>query len=292
MSADNIILPNDFDASKISYGAVKKLDNGGKSIYIKYAGEPLLLQLPEMSAPFGVSKWTGEGKTKFSLDLSFAGKENRKVLQTFFDNMTNLDKKFITDAIENSPTWFNKKYTSFEVVEALYTAMVKFAKDKTTGEVTDKYPATFKMSIPVAKDGSFDCEVFDAKCQPTSLAALEAKGGIKGARVTAIVQCLGIWIAGSKFGCSWKVVQMKVATRQTISGYALREIPDDKGHVASEKEDDASVGDGNDIMEHAVEVGVDDAVPADDDAIVESDDDLDAKPSATTGKKILRKSAK
>lgn len=290
MSTPNIILPNDFNVSKINYGAVKKLENGGKSIYIKYGGDPLIMQLPEMSAPFGLSKWAGDGKTKYSLDLSFSGKDQRKVLQTFFENMVNLDKKLVTDAIENSPTWFNKKYSSFEVVEALYTPMVKYAKDKNTGEITDKYPATFKMSVPLAKDGSFDCEVYNGKAERVDLASLEEKGGIKGARVSAIVQCLGIWIAGSKFGCSWKVIQMKVSQRAAISGYAIRDIPDDKAAGTSDVEDDA---DGADIHEHAepaVPVAAVEASNADDE-IIESDDELDAKPT-TSVKRVVAKSKK
>lgn len=288
MSSPNIILPNDFNISKINYGAVKKLENGGKSIYIKYGGDPLIMQLPEMSAPFGLGKWSGDGKTKYSLDLSFSGKDQRKVLQTFFENMVSLDKKLVTDAIENSPTWFNKKYTSFEVVEALYTPMIKYAKDKNTGEVTDKYPATFKMSVPLAKDGSFDCEVYNNKAERVDLAAMEEKGGIKGARVSAIVQCLGIWIAGSKFGCSWKVIQMKVSQRSAISGYSIRDIPDDKPVATSDAEDEI---DGAEIHDHA-EPTIPAAVEAapDNDDIVESDDDLDAKPSAV--KKVVPKSKK
>lgn len=298
MASPNIILPNDFALSKINYGQVKKLDNGGKSIYIKYGGDPLIMQLPEMSAPFGLSKWTGDGKTKYTLDLSFAGKDQRPVLQKFFDNIGGLDKKLITDAIENSPTWFNKKYSSFEVVEALYTPMLKYAKDKATGEITDKYPATFKMNMPLSKDGSsFDCEVYDAKCNRMDIMALEEKGGIKGARVSAIVQCLGIWIAGSKFGCSWKVIQMQVSPRAAISGFAIRSIPDDKPATTPDDEEDA---DGADIHEHAEpDAATPVAVAAgDDDDIIESDDDLDAKPAPaapapaaakTVAKRVVKK---
>jgi hypothetical protein len=39
---------------------------------------------------------------------------------------------------------------------------------------------------------------------------------LKGARISAIVQCAGVWIAGGKFGCSWKVLWLKITQPQTI----------------------------------------------------------------------------
>jgi hypothetical protein len=33
---------------------------------------------------------------------------------------------------------------------------------------------------------------------------------VKGAQVTSLIQCTGLWFAGSKFGVSWKATQMRV----------------------------------------------------------------------------------
>jgi hypothetical protein len=33
---------------------------------------------------------------------------------------------------------------------------------------------------------------------------------VKGAQITALIQCTGVWFAGSKFGLSWKAIQIRV----------------------------------------------------------------------------------
>jgi hypothetical protein len=73
--------------------------------------------------------------------------------------------------------------------------MIKHAKDKDTCEPTDKYPPTFKMNLPFC-DGKFACEVYDDKRNLIDLNDIQTKG----ARVTALIQCTGIWLAGGKFG--------------------------------------------------------------------------------------------
>ena len=267
---DSIVLPTDFDVSKISYSAPRILDNGGKVIYVSYAGKKLLMQTPEMSAPFGVGKWNNDGKSndKYSLDLSFKGKESRDVLNKFFNGLRALDKKLVQDGLENAQSWFKKTYKSVDVVEALYTPIIKFPKDK-NGEITDKYPPTFKMSLP--HDGNaFMCDVYDAAKNLVDLANLETKGS----RVSAIVQCVGIWIAGTKFGCSWKVVQMKVTPPATIKGYAFKELNDKivDDDIEDEDDEDVSPTGGKDVEDEEAENA------DEEDEIEESDDDeLDTK---------------
>jgi Family of unknown function (DUF5871) len=250
---ESIILPSNFDVSSVSYSAPRTLDNGGRAIYMSLNRSPIVLQTPEMIAPYGVSNWNDDGKgpDKYSLDLSFKGKEGRPNLNTFFEKMAALDKKLVQDGVDNSMTWLKKKYNSVDVVEALYTPMVKYAKDKTTGEITDKYPPTFKLKIPFV-NSAFQCEVYDNKRKTVDLKQLIDTGAFKGAKVTAIIQCLGIWVAGGKYGCSWKVLQMRVSPPQTIKGYAFKELEDDKVDDSDIEDDDDSVN-GNEILNHATE---------------------------------------
>ena len=269
---DSIVLPNDFDASQVTYSSPRILDNGGKVIYMSYAGKKLLMQTPEMSAPFGVSKWNNDGKSndKYSLDLSFKGRESREVLNKFFDGLRALDKKLVHDGMVNSQNWFKKTYKSVDVVEALYTPIIKFPKDK-NGEITDKYPPTLKMTLP--HDGNtFMCDVYDSAKNLVDLSSIETKGS----RVSAIIQCVGIWVAGTKFGCSWKVVQMKVTPPATIKGYAFKELNDKI--VDDDIEDDED----EDVKPHIKDVEDeedDTAANGDDeeDEIEESEDELETK---------------
>jgi hypothetical protein len=265
---ESIILPSKMDVSAVSFSAPRTLDNGGRSIYMSLNKSPIVLQTPEMVAPYGVSNWNDDGKgpDRYSLDLSFKGKEARENLNTFFEKMVALDKKLVQQGFENSMTWLKKKYSSVDVVEALYTPMVKYAKDKNTGEITDKYPPTFKLKLPYM-NGSFQCEVYDNKRNSLNLKELIDNGSFKGAKVTAIVQCIGIWVAGGKYGCSWKVLQMKVSPPSSIKGYAFKEVEDDKVEDSDIESDDEVT---NTLTDNVSKLNVDEE---EDDEIIESSDD-------------------
>jgi hypothetical protein len=274
------IIPNDFALTKLKCGNLRILDNGGKIVYISYDNGPLIMQTPEMVAPFGISQWDNDkGGKKSTLDLSFKGKESRPNLERFYENLEALDKKIVSEAFENSPSWFKKK-TSEEVLKELYTPILRHAKDKNTGEITNKYPSTFKATLP-EKDGKFTFEVYNQKRELVDLNSME----LKGAKVTAMIQCLGIWIAGTKFGVSWKILQMRVVPVKKLEGYCFKEL-DDKVDDEDLKEEE---NDDDEVMDHAV-------AKSDDENVVESDeedDDLEVKtPVVVATKKVVSRASK
>lgn len=214
------MMPSVFNVDNISYGSVKTNDNGGKSIYLSYNGSPIILQTPEMYSPFGKQRWDNEktGLCKYTIDLSFKDINNRPILKTFFDKITEMDNKLINDGFNNQFEWLKKKGVSIDTIKELYTSMIKYPTDKVTGEITDKYPPTFKLTIPF-RDDSFLCEVYDDKRNLIDLNSVETKA----AKITAIIQCTGIWSAGGKYGCSWKCVQLKIRSPQTIRGFSFND---------------------------------------------------------------------
>jgi hypothetical protein len=286
---DSIILPSNLNVSDVFYSPPRTLDNGGRAIYMSLNKSPIVLQTPEMIAPYGVNNWNDDGKgpDKYSLDLSFVGKDSRENLSLFFDKMKTLDKKLIEDGFQNSMTWLKKTFKTVDVVEALYTPMIKYAKDKATGEITDKYPPTFKLKIPHTNN-NFQCEVYDTKRNTLNMKELIDSGVMKGAKVTAIIQCLGIWVAGGKYGCSWKVLQMRVSLPQKIKGYAFKDIEDDKIEDSDLDDDDETDDEKTkDILNHATEeVG---NLNIDDDLIESSEDELEAPVKEVTKKKVVKK---
>lgn len=278
------LIPNEFDVSLVKYSTVRTLDNGGKVIYLSYNGAPLVLQTPEMHAPFGLSKWDNDkGGNKTTIDLSFKGKETRAVLAKFFDNFAKLDEKLVVDGAENSVSWLKKKYAE-NVVKEFYTPIVKYAKDKNTGEPTDKYPPTFKVTLP-KKDGKYSFEVYNQDKQLVDIDAVELKGG----KVTSLIQCLGIWVAGQKYGLSWKVLQMKVVPQSKINGYSFKDMGDDKAEDLSE--DEETEVDAEEVMQNA------NVESKSDDGLVESSDEEDelepkkVEPVKTVVRKTATKKA-
>ena len=238
--APQIVLSRDFDIKNVTFSEVKVLDNGGKIVYISYNRAPLIIQTPAMAAPFGMSRWEGENgaASKYSIDLSFKGMDDSSSMQAFYKLLEHIDEKMISHGFDNQQTWFKgKRYGSREIVEALYTPLIKHAKDRHTGERTDAYPPTFKATVP-QRDGAFACDVFDASRASVDLNAIDTKG----ARITAIIQCTGVWFAGGKFGVSWKVVQMKVSQNSTkLTGYALVDVDDDEGDAPTVHENERVV---------------------------------------------------
>ena len=45
---------------------------------------------------------------------------------------------------------------------------------------------------------------------------------VKGAAITTLIECTGVWFAGSKYGLSWKAIQIRVDTLpDQIRGFAF-----------------------------------------------------------------------
>lgn len=281
---DSIILAKDFDVSKLSYSDVRMLDNGGKVVFVAYNKAPLIVQTPELSCPFGMKDW--ENNKKYALDLSFKGKDSRPSVQSFYDMMEKIDDKLIDDGLVNAGTWFKgKKLGSREVVEALYTPIVKHAKDKNTGEITDKYPSTFKVNVPYKGD-RFVCEFYDAQRAQVDLSAIpDLTSFTKGSKVTAIIQMTGLWLAGGKYGCSWKVLQMKIVPNQKLSGYAFRDAEEEPVDALDEYKPEEHE-DPKDIMAAAEKKAESDG---DEEVVSDSDeeDELEVKKPVT--KRVVMK---
>lgn len=271
---ENIVLAKDFDASKLIYNDVKILDNGGKMVFLSYNNprSPLIIQTPEMPAPFGMSKWVNDNSPdKYTIDLSFRGMDNHPGVRALYNVMDTLDKKLVEDGFANQQTWFKgKKFPSVEVMQVLYTPFIRQAKDKDTGEVTDKYPPTFKVKLPV-KEGVFECEVYDTNRELVDLNTINTKG----AGVSAIIQCTGLWFAGGKFGANWQVVQMRIRPTQKVSGFAFKEDPDDV-QVQQDLDEDL------DEDENAVVKSVED------DVVSDSDDELE-KTVKSSSKVVVKR---
>ncbi len=212
------------DAAELSFsGQPTVLKSGAKMVWLNYRGAPLTIQLPSMKAPFGVSAWCDDKGMveKYSVDVSFGG-ENEEVQQAqkLFED---IDQKVLQAALDNQDAWFpgSKKKMTLDVLEALYKPMVKVPND-------DKYAPTMKLALPYV-NGELGCKVFDAEKKEIDL--LSRLSDVKGCQVVAIIQP-NVWIAGGKFGCKWKVRQMKVVFRATLNNYAFIEDADDEAGSA------------------------------------------------------------
>jgi hypothetical protein len=218
--SSTVVQSSDFNTSNISFSQVKILDNGGKQAYLNYGGRSLTMQTASMAVPYGMSVFDKNGPVKYSVDLSFRGYEDKaSKIATFYNAMSELDDFMIDQGVKNSQAWFKNKLTR-EVVEAFYTPIVRVSKDANGNP--KPYPPSFKVALK-KRNGSdtFDVQTYDDQKRPYEGVPLEDLL-VKGAQVTILVQCTGVWFAGSKYGLSWKAVQLRVdKLPESIRGFAF-----------------------------------------------------------------------
>lgn len=256
--ADTIIDGTQFNVQNIKYSAPKANASGGKSINIlnKSTNTGLRLSTPLLltwGASDFVDQQTGKGNGKFELSLQFPTSEYAtEDSVAFLKNLQALEQKIKDDALTYSKEWFGKVHKNAEVVEALYTPMLKYSKDKTTGEPDLTKAPTLRVKIP-SWEGVFRVEVYDEdgdKLFPnvnTNANPIELIH--KGTNVATLIQCGGIWFANGKFGVTWKLAQIVVQKpRGSLTGQCLIKLKSsDKEKLKSVVAPEASVLDEDDV---------------------------------------------
>lgn len=205
-----------FDGLSIS--APKILSNGGKMCYVSLANrKPFIFKTPTFSIPYGLSNWEN---AKFHIDVSL---QDVAEITEFKNKIEELENLIIDDACNNSINWFSKKQ-SREVIFALFSSSIRYSKD-----ANSKYPPTMKFKLPFAGN-KFKSDAYNNKKEQIDINETTLS---KGSKVTCIIQCSGIWIAGNKFGPSFNIVQVKVDSRvnNTVTGYAFIEDSDDESEI-------------------------------------------------------------
>lgn len=253
-----ISFPKDIDFSKISYGNVKTNENGGKSIYIGYNGNPLVIQTPTLTTPFGMSVYNKDIETtpgeviKYSAPVNIT-EENLSCVN-FKKFLAEFDKKIIEDAVTHSKDWLGKAQKE-KVISAFYNPLLSYPKDKETGELIDKYDPKFKIPLLV-KDGTLMAPCYNDEKESVQVTDVPAKSSMR-----AILQCMGIWVVGKRFGVSWKVMQLIVNEPASLDNYIFSDDEEeDDIKVLNKKSDDGANDDDDDGDHNAL-----------DDAIIDED---------------------
>ena len=208
---------------------------GGKFARVKYQDRWLLIQSPEMSSPFGVSKWentnsSGSTTASYSIEVSFNGYEDtedgepRNVkVRTFHDKVREMEDYLIDHAKDNCYEWFEQEDVTRDVSKTLLRSCVRFSKDKTTGRESKKYPPRMKFNIPVY-DGQlgYGCHIFDKdNTELTSIEDIQNYSSGK-CQVIIIAKCDKVTFNGAKYGYKWMIQQMKVIPSSSgLNSYAF-----------------------------------------------------------------------
>ena len=250
--ADTIVDGTQFNAQNIKFSVPKANASGGKSVNIlnKSTNSGLRLSTPLMltwGASDFVDEKTGLGNGKFEMALQFPTDEYKNAdTDAFLQNLQAFEKKVKEDALTYSKEWFGKVHKSEEVINALWTPILKYSKDKSTGEPDMNKAPTLRLKIPIW-EGTWRCEIYDEDgvalfpniTNPcvTPLDFLQ-----KGVNVACVLQCGGLWFANGKFGLTWKLIQAVGAKQKaSLSGKCLIKLKTsdkEKIKAAPEPEED------------------------------------------------------
>ena len=208
-----IVNSTDFSPAENMIFTKPKANNaGGKSVGIlnSRSKKSLLIQTPLMMN-WGVNVYDNANNSKsYDFSLQFPREEfGNEDTKNLLDMLVAFEEKVKADAQKNSRDWFGKASMSAEVVEALWSPMLKYPKDQSTGEQDKTRSPTLKVKLPVW-EGEFKFELFDVE-QNSLIPNEDGRGPEefiqKGSNVACIIQCGGIWFANGKFGVTWKLYQ-------------------------------------------------------------------------------------
>jgi len=276
---------SEFDINQIRFSDIKINEFGAKRCYVNYGPEKdrLILHTPRFTLPFNMGVFDkGDGPPKYSVTASFRDMENYAQLKEFHDKFIAIDQKMLLDGSKNAMPWFKKRKMTPEVLDALYTRLVRPSCNKETGEPDGKFPPTIRFKLPYW-EGKYAFPVFDFNRNPIDLTVTPLNELlVKGAKIRALIQCGVVWFANGKYGVSWNIVQLRVRTPARLSAYSFLDDSDDE-----------DIGSGNEQASGSTETPATPA-PTQGTTVVDSDssDDSDDSEAPPAPVKITKTKAK
>ena len=229
----------------MNFASVKVNDFGGKNVGIlnKTTKTSLFLNTPLMLT-WGVQENEfDDGKKSYDLALQFPSEDYQtEKTQAFLEKMKAYEQYIKTAVLEHSKEWMNKSKMSSEVVDALWTPMLKYPKDKDTKEFDYTRAPTLRVKLPFW-DGNFNTEIYDmenTQLFPNDNGVSPMQLIPKMTNIAACLQTGGIWFSNGKFGTTWRLFQAVVKPRATLRGRCHISLDsDDKDKLAKQKVEDS-----------------------------------------------------
>jgi hypothetical protein len=247
-------------SSDVKFQKPKINKSGGKNVGIlnNKTKSPLQLSTP-LILTWGAQEndFDGNGKKTYDMALQFPSEEyETPKLKEFLDKMKEFETHVKAACMENSKEWMNKTKLSQDVTDALWSPMLKYPKDKESGEPDYSRAPTLRIKIPYW-DGKFDTEIYDVNQNclfPNDNGVMPVALIAKATQVAVVMQCGGVWFANGKFGVTWRLFQAVVKPKASLRGRChvqldsneverikIQHVEDDD--VAAEDSDNAEVED-------------------------------------------------
>lgn len=278
-ATDLITSFENFTPSSVSYGKPKLNSRGGKAIKILDSKNNTLVVQTPLMLTWGVNKMVDDdtGRISYSLSLQFPSDDySNDSIRKFYKDIQELENKVLDDACTYSKEWFGKQKMSREVAEALFSPMLKFPKDKDSGEPDYTRNPTMRVKVPYW-EGKFNIELYDIEGnlifnQDTDLDTKPLENCVpKASHCSCILQCNGLWFAAGKFGVTWQLVQSVIRRPVRIQGQCFIKLNSDDRKIVKHVEEREEL----EGQENGEEV---------DDTFVDDSDNEDVKEGNTVSK--------
>jgi hypothetical protein len=223
MATIAIVSSSNLDVNKVSFGDIRLNKAGGKSVPIKYNGQPLQIRLEKSAYPMGVNVKETENGTSYTMSLTLkgcdsyakerAGPEAGSV-GVLYNFLQDLQTKVLESAEVSSVKWFGKT-RSRTVLEDTMKQFISPSVEKINGEwvPSGKYPPSLKMKVPVY-DGRVAMDVTDSQGRPVELTTDNIQQVFPKRVEASVVVSPGIYVSGQGFGVTWRVSYAKVSPPQ------------------------------------------------------------------------------
>ena len=252
----------EFDNSKWKYTKVNVNKVGGKSVGISNSNtNKVLMVTTPLMMTWGVNAndYDNSGVPKYDMSIQFPRENDSNHTEhttSFLNGLEAMETKIKEDAVANAKDWFNKSKMSPEVVEALWSPMLKYSKNPNSGEPDKSKAPRLVVKLPYYSDkDKYDFEFYNTQKDdtgnlkkifpleencPNIIDLVQSK-----MNVSLVIKCGGLWFANGKFGVTWRLEQGVVQPKASIRGVCQINLTDDvvKSMVQSTKELVSSEGD-------------------------------------------------
>lgn len=223
MATIAIVSSSNLDNNKVSFGDIRQNKAGGKSVPIKYNGQPLQIRLEKTAYPMGVNVKETENGTTYNMSLTLKGcdpyaKERAGPeagsIGVLYNFLQDLQKKVLDTAETNSVKWFGKS-RSRSVLEDTMKQFISPSVEKVAGEwvASGKYPPSLKMKVPVY-DGRVAMDVTDSFGKPVEVTPDNIQQVFPKRVEASVVVTPSIYVSGQGFGVTWRISYAKVSPPQ------------------------------------------------------------------------------
>ena len=210
---------------------------GGRSVGIVNSKTSTVLNLSSpLMLTWGVQSFTDDksGKVSYDLALQFPSEGfETPATKKFLANIAVFENKIKEDAITNSKEWFSKPKMTSDAVDALWTPILKYPKNKDTLEADMTRAPTLKVKLPFWDGAWKELELYDVDMRPVFPDSMNPSLSpqdliAKGSHIAVSIQCGGIWFANGKFGVTWKLFQAIVKPKMSLKGKCHIKLDEDE----------------------------------------------------------------